>query len=157
MIFEHEVQAILGKMKIFEGLTDEELRSVSPYGERLEISKNRKIIKEGAAEPGLHILVSGEMEVLLSESDTARTRLSTLHLGKIECGDYVGEYSLIDHEPASASVIAKEACLIFYISCKQFNTMADTHNLIANKIYRNMLKVLVKRARSYDQELDLVL
>ena len=157
MIFEDEVQAILGEIKIFEGLADEELRTISPYGERLEVPKNAEIIKEGAPEPGLHILFSGEMEVLLSESDAPRNRFSTLHLGKVECGDYVGEYSLIDHKPASASVIAKEPCLVFYISCKKFNTMADAHNLIAMKIFRNMLKVLVKRARSYDQELDLVL
>lgn len=157
MVLDNEVQIILSKMKLFKSLSDDELKIVAPYGKRLKIDKSKKIINEGEANPGLHILISGEMEVLLSESNKKHSRLSNIHLCKMERGDYVGEYSIIDHEPACATVVAKEPCHIFYISCKKFEELVDNNMVIANKVFRNMLEVLVKRARNYDQELDMIL
>jgi CRP-like cAMP-binding protein len=151
------LKMVLGKMKLFQDFSDEELRTVLQYGECLDVAEQQVIIKEGDAEPGLYVLVSGEMEVLLSEGHTFRNRPSSVLLCKIEVGDYVGEYSLIDHEPASACVITKEQCLIFSISCVEFEEMIASNNVIAAKVYRNMLQLLVARARQYDAELDLVL
>jgi CRP/FNR family cyclic AMP-dependent transcriptional regulator len=151
------LRMMLGKMKLFQDFSDDELRTVLQYGECLEVAQSQVIIKEGDAEPGLYVLVSGEMEVLLSEGHKFRNRPSSLHLCKLEVGDYVGEYSLIDHEPASACVVAKEPCLIFSIPCIEFDKMIASNDVIAAKVYRNMLQLLVARARKYDEELDLVL
>jgi CRP-like cAMP-binding protein len=156
MRFENEIQIILQKMKLFKGLSGDELNIIAPYGKRLKFERNKTIIKEGGTNPGLHVLISGEMEVLLPKGAKKRNRFSDIHLCKMERGDYVGEYSLIDHEPASAAVVAKEDCLIFYISCRKFDELIENNDLIGRKIFHSMLEVLVKRARNYDQELDLI-
>ena len=157
MAFENEIQIILQKMKLFKGLPDDELEVIGPFGKRVKFERNQTIIKEGASKPGLHVLISGEIEVLLPKNNTSNKRLSNIHLCKMERGDYFGEYSLIDNEPASASVVAKENCLIFYISCSNFEKLIEAHKVIGGKIFRNMLEVLVKRLRNYDQELDMII
>lgn len=157
MIMDSEILLILGKMKLFKGLSEDELKMIAPYGRRLKFARNKTIIKEGDNGPGLHILISGEMQILLPQNAKEHHRLSNIYLGKLERGDYVGEYSLIDHQPASATVIAKEDCQIFHISCHNFEQMLENNDLTARKIYRNMLEVLVQRARGYIQELDLII
>lgn len=157
MRVENEIQIILKKMKLFKGLSGDELNTIAPYGKRLKFELNKTIIKEGDTKPGLYILISGEMEVLLPKGSNTHNRFSDIHLCKMKRGDYVGEYSLIDHEPASASVVAKEPCLIFYISCTHFDKLIENNDLIGRKIFHNMLEVVVKRARNYDQELDMLI
>ena len=157
MAFENEIQIILKKMKIFKGLSNDELKIIDPYGKRVKHERGKIIIQEGSSRPGLHVLISGEMEVLLSKNSRQNNRLSNIHLCKMQRGDYVGEYSLIDHEPASASVVAKENCLIFYISSQNFDKLIKNNDFIASIIFRNMLEVLIQRGRRYDQELDLII
>ena len=118
MKLKNEIEIILQKMKLFSSLTDDELKIVAEYGVRLQFQNGKSVIKEGDNEPGLYILISGLMDVSLLNSGKVNNRFSNIHLSKMERGDYVGEYSLIDQEPASATVTAKEECLVFYISCK---------------------------------------
>lgn len=151
-----DLSFILHKMKLFKGLTDDELLQVAPYGKQLQVEMGKKVIKEGEEKPGLFVLISGEMEVFLSKNPRQNGRLSNVLLSSIKRGDYVGEYSLIDQKPASATVVAKEKCLLFHISCLDFDQLIYDYTAMAAKIYRNMLEVLVARARNYDQELDLI-
>lgn len=151
-----DLKLILQKMKLFSGLTDKELAVIAPYGKKLNSDANKKIIKEGEIRPGLFVLINGEMEVLLPKDTQHNNRFSTVILSSITRGDYVGEYSLIDHQPASAAVVTKEKSLIFHISGTSFDKLVVEHQTISNKIYLNMLKELITQARSYDRELDLM-
>ena len=156
MKLKNEIVMILRKMKLFKTLSGDELIIVAEYGKRLQFQNGKSVIKEGDSEPGLYILISGVMDVSLLNNGKVHHRFSNIHLAKMERGDYVGEYSLIDHQPASATVTAKEECLVFYISSIKFNKMIESNNSIGRKILHNMLKVLVKRARKYDNELDVM-
>lgn len=151
-----DLHLILQKMKLFKGFNNEELNIMPAYGRQLTIETGKNAIREGQNNPGLYVLIVGEMEVMLPKNTEHTERLSNVLLGLIKRGDYVGEYSLIDHQPASATVIAKEQCLVFHISSEKFDELINEHECIAKKIYRNMLEVLVARVRNYDQELDLI-
>ena len=156
MIYKNEMQMILPKMKLFHGLTNDELEIVASHGKRLSVSPSKTILHEGDTSPGLHLLITGVLEVFLPEKSDDNNRRTRIHLCNRERGDFVGEYSLIDNKPASASVITKEECLIFYISTVNFKKIIDTNDLIAKKIYKNMLELLVGTAREYNSELDVI-
>lgn len=156
MTTNNDLNFVLKKMNLFKNLTDEELTILAPFGKQIWFDRGKKVIRENQEKPGLFVLISGEMEVLLSKDKPQSHRLSDILLTTIKRGDYVGEYSLIDAKPASATVVAKEKCLVFHISCGDFDRLVDENKLIANKIYRNMLEVLVERERNYDQELDIL-
>ena len=154
---DNELHLILSKMKILDGLTEDEIKTIAPYGEKIQFPAEKIIIRERENSPGLYILISGTMEVYLAADARTRHRISDVNLCRMERGDCVGEYSLIDGNPASATVKTLENCIIFHISPANFAELREKHPVITGKIFFNMLKVLVARAREYDIELDMVL
>ena len=75
-------------------------------------------------------------------------------LGRLTQGDCFGEYSVIDNSPTSASVVTLEECDLFIIPRINFERIINSDNRLGKIIYKNMLQVLIKRARNYDKELD---
>ena len=149
-----EINRILQGMKLFKGCSEEDIKTIVQYGKKCRFTKGESIITEGEEAPGLFVVLAGELEVRLPKDSPMHNRLSDIHLYNMERGDYVGEFSLIDGKNASADVIATLNCLIFHISRKDFNLLVDKYDYIAKCIYRNMLEVMVERARKYDDELD---
>ena len=76
-------------------------------------------------------------------------------MDRLSKGDCLGEYSLIDNKPASASIVATEPCKIFQISRQKFMKIITNSNTIEKTVYKNMLEVLIKRCRQSDSDLDI--
>lgn len=152
-----ELLDILQDGKIFRGLSDDYLRMISTHGNMLEFNKNDIIIEEGQIGHPLYVIIEGQVEVFLPKTRKGgmQERPTRIRLGRLTQGDCIGEYSLIDNQPASASVIAIEPCKIFAISRSEFEKIIISSDYLARIIYKNMLKVLIKRSRQYDNELDI--
>jgi CRP-like cAMP-binding protein len=150
-----EVQCVLSGIKLFKGCSQEQIKVIISYGKTIRFRKGETIIREGEPAPGLNILMAGEADVKLPKISPYRRRLSEIHLYSMRHGDYVGEFSLIDGKPASASTVALNDCFIFHISRNSFYELVDKYDSIAKNIYRNMLEVMVARGREYDEELDM--
>ena len=146
----------LKKAKIFEGLTDEDLKMVSTLGSIEKFDKNNILINEGQTDSGLHIIIRGRVQVFLPKESgyTDKIRLTKIMLGRLTQGDCFGEYSVIDNSPTSASVVTLEECDLFIIPRINFERIINSDNRLGKIIYKNMLQVLIKRARDYDKELD---
>lgn len=76
-------------------------------------------------------------------------------MNTLQPGDCFGEYSLVDAQPASASVVALDPSVLLTLSRTTFDQLAATHDKLAKMIYRNLLGILIRRLRQKDQELDL--
>jgi CRP/FNR family cyclic AMP-dependent transcriptional regulator len=150
-----EIQFVLAGMKLFKGCSKEDIKLIVSFGRTIRFRKDEVIIREGEPAPGLNVLMAGEIEVKLPKISPEHHRLSDIHLYNMQHGDYVGEFSLIDGKPASADALALNDCFVFHISRKSFNKLVDDHEGIGKNIYRNMLEVMVARAREYDEELDM--
>jgi CRP-like cAMP-binding protein len=151
---DNEINRILLGMNLFAGCTEENIKTIVRFGKKRKFLKGDHIITEGEDAPGLFVLLSGELEVHLPKNSITHNRITDIHLYNMSRGDYVGEFSLIDGKEASAEVIVTLDCLIFHISRKDFNSLVNQYDDIAKYIYRNMLEVMVERARKYDDELD---
>ena len=64
-------------------------------------------------------------------------------------------WAAIDSKPASASVIAAEPTELLKITGKNFQMVAAHNDRLAKQIYCDLLRILVRRLRRKDQELDL--
>jgi CRP/FNR family cyclic AMP-dependent transcriptional regulator len=148
---------ILQESRIFRGLSDDHVKMVSTYIELSRFNNNDIIIEEGQTGHPLYIIMRGQVEVFLPEKGKNHTeeRPTKISLKMLTQGECLGEYSLMDNEPASASVVAVKPCEILKISRENFKKIINSGDYIEKVIYKNMLRVLIKRARDYDKELDL--
>jgi len=154
---ENDLLKILHASKLLEGLSNEDISMLSSHGKKLTIKGNDIIIEEGQTDHSLFIILKGQVEVVLPKQRGGQTmeRVTRIKLSKLAQGDFFGEYSLIDKEPASASVVAIEPCEIFEISKPDFEKILTTSDRLAKIIYKNILKVVIKRIRDINRELDI--
>jgi len=156
-VFNNALSDILQESKIFKGLSDDYLQIISSHGNMSQFKENDIIIEEGQIGHPLFVIIEGQVEVFLPKirKGDMQARPTRIRLSRLAKGDCIGEYSLIDSEPASASVVAIEPCKIFKISKSEFEKMIISSDHLAQIIYKNMLRVLIKRSRQYDNELDI--
>ena len=134
----------LKKFSLFSGLNDEQIELIYSKGQLLE----------GQTDHNFHILLSGEMDIILPKFNYDFERINEVKLGTKKPGDCVGEYSFIDGRPASASVIAKEECQAFMLDRNIFKDLLDTNDGLGKQIYLNMLIMLAGNIRHHDKQSD---
>ena len=78
--------------------------------------------------------------------------MSKVQLNTLCAGDCFGEYSLIDQNPISASVVATEAGELIQITKPAFDAVLQANDRIAKTVYFNILRILVGRLRKLDAE-----
>ena len=154
---DNELLTILRNTKLFKGLSENHLKLISAFGKIVTFDKNDTIIKEGQTGHPLYIVIKGQVEVVLPKqiAGQAMERSTRIRLSNLRHGDSIGEYSLIDKEPASASVIASEPSKLIEIARNDWDKIIDSSDELAKNIYKNLLQVIIKRARKNIKELDI--
>lgn len=154
---ETDLTTILKTSKVFKGLSDDDLNMILAKGKVVTFESNQTIINEGQTGHPLFIVINGRVEVVLPKETggQAAMRATRIKLSRLAQGDCLGEYSLIDREPASASVIAVEPCTLFEISRSNFDEIIETTDFLAKTVFKNILLITIKRARDSNRELDI--
>lgn len=152
-----EVINILRESKLCKGLDEEQLEFFYSHGNKVLFNINETIIQESQKVSSLFIILKGQVDVVLPRKDEYLMieRFSKIKLNKLTQGDCIGEYSLIDNKPASATVIVTQPSELFRVSQSDFQKMVDSNDRLARVIYHNLLKILIQRARDTNSELDL--
>jgi len=74
------------------------------------------LVRQGDPGTEMYILVSGEVRVLVTSNGGEEQR----EIARRHSGDYVGEMSILSHEPRSASLVAEGTVRALCIHQKQF-------------------------------------
>ncbi len=119
----------------------DQILKICEYVRPLKAKKGTLIFKEGALEQSLGIIIKGSIEVVKLSGDE-RTRLATLMAPQT-----FGEMALIDNEPRSASGIALENTIIFFISRECFIDLAREHPSLGFKFLWKISKIISQRLR----------
>jgi len=154
---ETDLVTILKGSRIFSDLSDDHLSTVSERGNVVTFNENDTIIKEGQTGHPFFIVIKGQVEVVLPKETGVQSagRATRIKLSQLAPGDCFGEYSLIDKEPASAAVIAIEPCMLFEMPRQNFEEILISDDFLAKTVYKNILLIMVKRARDSNRELDI--
>jgi CRP-like cAMP-binding protein len=152
-----DVLEILLQSKVFKGLSDEHLKKFADRGDIVTFEKNETIISEDQAGHPFFIVIKGQVEVVLPKTASGQDyeRVTRIKLSRLAQGDCIGEYSLIDEQPASATVIALEPCILFEISRSHFEEIINISDFIAKTVYKNILLITIERARDGNRQLDI--
>jgi CRP/FNR family transcriptional regulator, cyclic AMP receptor protein len=144
--------ASLKQSRAFRGLGAASLESLQRVGSVRELTAGEVLIEEGQEVTELFVVIGGELEVFLPKTESRVTRI---RVARAVPGDCIGEYSLVDKNPASASVAAKSPSQVFTISHAEFEHALDGDPAIGRTVYHNLLRLLVARLREDNQMLDL--
>jgi CRP-like cAMP-binding protein len=151
-------RAILAQSVVFQGLSAADLDPVLAVSSVISRNPGELILSEGAPGDGLYIVLEGEIEVFLPERAPGGARRATrVRLNRLGAGRCLGEYSLIDDRPSSASAVALGPARLCFIRTAAFRRLVDGHDRVGRIVYGNLLRYLVGRLRGKDRELDIML
>ena len=152
-----EVVRILSAATVTQGLEAADLAVLLQQATVETVPQGWMVLAENQRSEALYVVLSGQLKVMLLVLDHKDhpNRVQDVHLGTLRPGDCFGEYSLIDSEPTSASVIAAAPAELLKITGKDFKMVATHHDRLAKIAYCNLLRVLVRRLRKKDREIDL--
>ena len=134
-----DVIAVLKNVDIFNSLPD---LVIEDLGSKMIISdfiSETKIIVQGEKGSSMYVIFSGEVKVHDKEFTIAT----------LVAGGFFGEFSLLDDEPRSLSVSTSKPSLIGNIQQTDFYSVLNKHP----DITKNIIKVMLKRLRSQNQQI----
>jgi CRP/FNR family transcriptional regulator, cyclic AMP receptor protein len=123
---------LLRSHPIFSGLNEEEIANLL----RDEISQERVysegtvILRENEVGDSVFLIGSGSVQVALWGANGPRIPLAVIQVGEI-----FGEMAVLERKPRSATVTAKERCMVLEISGKEVRALLEAHPEIEVKLY----------------------
>lgn len=115
---------------------------ISNYVQAYRAPTGTAIMKEGGKERILWLLSSGVLEVYKECDDEGQKMLATIRAGKS-----VGEMSLIDEQPHSATVVAAKECTLLLLTKQNFFRMAAEHPRQGMNLTWRLAQMLSHRLR----------
>jgi len=106
---------VLRQVEILSGQTEDQLRRLAGLAERFTAHAGDEVITEGDLPDKLFVIESGELVVIV-ESAEGKEPVEGIPLVTLGRGQIVGEISLVDHGPRSATVrcLSDEASLLAF-------------------------------------------
>ena len=130
------IEKLLPRLQVFNFLEEPDYPVIVKYMFNYDYEKGSYIFKEGAHGGYMFFIVSGEVEVI-KQFDTAKHTIATLDAGRS-----VGEMSLIDGAPRSATAKAKTDLKLIVLKREDFNKLNQEQPAIANKVLMGISTLL---------------
>lgn len=135
------IEKLLPKLEVFNFLDEEDYKIIEKYMFTHEYDQGAYVFKEGAHGGYMFFIIDGEVEVI-KQFDTAKHTIATLTQGRS-----VGEMSLIDGAPRSATARAKTKLKLIVLKREDFNKLNKENPAIANKVLMGIASLLSSSLR----------
>jgi CRP/FNR family cyclic AMP-dependent transcriptional regulator len=119
-------------------LHDRDIEWLARVGERRRLSPRKVMIREGEPIDALYILLDGRMSVKVEGVGV---------VAEMGTGEIIGELSLVENGPASATVTAVEDCNLLAIAHDQLKARLDQDDAFGHRFYRALAMLLADRLR----------
>ena len=136
---------LIRRVPLFSLLTNEQAQGFADSVVKRRFRRGEIIVEHGKKSNALFILLTGRARVLTSD-----TRGREVILAVLQPGDYVGEMSLIDNEPHSATVRAEVQTDMLVLGRAEFARCLPENSSLSYAIMRG----LVQRLRSADRQIE---
>jgi CRP/FNR family cyclic AMP-dependent transcriptional regulator len=136
---------LIRRVPLFSVLTASQAASVADTVVKRRFKRGEPIVEQGKKSNALSIILTGRARVVTTDSRGREVILATMHPG-----DYVGEMSLIDNEPHSATVRAEIQTDALILGRLEFARCLPENSSMAYAV----LKGLVQRLRHADRQIE---
>ncbi|MFP4430760.1 MAG: ATP-binding protein [Spirochaetota bacterium] len=138
----------LRNVYFFRDLKDHEIQRIAELCEETEFRPGDIIVQEGTPGDKFFIVLSGQVEVWQSY-DKGTGDLLAVH----GPGHLFGEMALVDEEPRSASVVARTAGHMLFLTREQFHEVLTESPSVALSVTRSLSAMVRKSNQSYVERL----
>jgi CRP-like cAMP-binding protein len=104
-------------------------------------------IHEGSPQESLSLVLVGKLHVLTSLTS------NPLRLAELGEGDVIGEINLFDPATASATVVARDDCLIWSMSRDELKVLIEADCEAGHSVMWGLLRQLSRRIRQMNEKL----
>ena len=132
---------MLKSIPIFSQLTGKEVLELDELLHERVYEKDEIIFEEGDIGHGIYIVVSGKLRINLSHAS-----LKTLIL-EIGPGELLGELTLFEEAPRTATVAAVERTVMVALFQAEFSSLLSKNKSIGVKVLTEIARILIRRAR----------
>ena len=136
---------LIRRVPLFSILTESQAISVADAVVKRRFKRGEVIVEQGKKSNALFILLNGRARVVTADSRGREVILATL-----QPGDHIGEMSLIDNEPHSATVRAEVQTDVLMLGRIEFARCLPENSSMAYAVMRG----LVQRLRHADRKIE---
>lgn len=140
------------ELKIFHLLNKEELEQIVPYFEIVHYPAGTTLFNEGDPGDFIGFIVSGRLEVKKQTEFKGRQ----IVLALLSRGSFVGELSMVDEQPRSATVVASEDSELVILRREVLDSLMQTYPYIGIKILKGLNRFLAIRLRKAVDRLTVI-
>ncbi len=142
---------LIRRVPLFSLLTNDQAQGIADAVVKRRYRRSEIIVEFGKKSNALFILLTGRARVL-----TADSRGREVILAVLQPGDYVGEMSLIDNEPHSATVRAEVQTDMLILGRAEFARCLPENSSLSYAIMRGLVNRLRSAARQIESQALLV-
>lgn len=123
---------------MFAGCSKRELQAILKAGDEITMTAGTLIVDQGQMGREAFVVLEGQVTV----------RRNGRRVTSLGPGAVVGELSLLDHGPRTASVVCDTDCTLFVLDQRHFQRVVEQHPQIAMKL----LGTLAGHIRTLDRQ-----
>lgn len=144
-----EIIAFFMNQPIFDRMNAEELKVVARHMSVIELAAGDTLFHESDKGNFVCFIVRGELDVIKkAEADGHEARLARLTIGQS-----IGEMSIVDDAPRSATVRACTPTLLYTLSKSAFDLILERHSKIGTKMLKGVARLLCANLRETSRRL----
>ena len=136
---------MIRRVSLFSTLSPEQAEGLAGAVSKKSFKRGEVLVEQGRKCNALYIILVGRTRVLMTDNNGREVILATL-----SSGDYVGEMSLIDNEPHSATVVADQEVDVLVLGRDSFLRCLNENMEMAHAVMR----VLVQRLRKASENIS---
>jgi CRP/FNR family cyclic AMP-dependent transcriptional regulator len=136
---------LIRRVPLFSMLTNEQAQGIADSVVKRRFRRGELVIEAGKKSNALFILLTGRARVIAADARGREVILAVL-----QAGDYVGEMSLIDNEPHSATVRTEIQSDMLVLGRPEFARCLPENSSLSYAIMRG----LVQRLRNADRQIE---
>lgn len=146
--FKKEICEMIADTQLFADFEWKDIEALATYVQCYEVSAGSVVFQEGKAGNYMCLLVKGQVEIFKNDQDGKPHRIVVIMRGKT-----VGEMSIIDGEPRSATCIASQNSVLLLLTKDNYNRIIRERPGVAVHILAKLAKLMSQRLRGASGQL----
>ncbi len=146
--FKKQICDMIADAKLFADLEWSDVEQLSGYLQCYEVRAGTVVFSEGDPGSYMCVLISGQIEILKEDHEGVQRRLVLMSPGKT-----VGEMSIIDGEPRSATCVATRDSVMLLLTKEHYIKITRERPMLAVHILSKLAKLMSQRLRGLTGQL----